>query len=146
MNKLLGANEPREGKVWLGPQNEIAWVRGDKLRPHTVVRDRPQSVAFRDPEKSVLCLANIRRIRQHRLEDQIQFTGRRTDDLQYLGGSRLLLQGFGEICGALPQLIEQPRILDGDDGLVDAIRLNVDVLVIERSNSLTINDHYHDNF
>ena len=33
------------------------------------------------------------------------------------GGRGLLLQRFGEIVGALAQLVEQPRILDGDDGL-----------------------------
>ncbi len=30
---------------------------------------------------------------------------------------RLLLQRLGQIVGALAQLVEQPRVLDGDDGL-----------------------------
>ena len=32
-------------------------------------------------------------------------------------GRGLLLQRFGEIVGALAQLAEQPRVLDGDHGL-----------------------------
>ena len=32
-------------------------------------------------------------------------------------GRGLLLQRFGQIVGALAQFVEQPRVLDGDDGL-----------------------------
>ena len=32
-------------------------------------------------------------------------------------GGGLLLQRLGKIIGALAQLVEQPRVLDGDDGL-----------------------------
>ena len=37
--------------------------------------------------------------------------------LQHLGGRGLLLQRFGQIVGALAQLVDQPRVLDRDDGL-----------------------------
>ena len=36
---------------------------------------------------------------------------------QHLSRRGLLLQRLGEIVGALAQLVEQPRVLDGDDGL-----------------------------
>src|SRR5262245_11726280 len=42
---------------------------------------------------------------------------RAADHLQYVGGGGLLLQRFGEIVGAMAQLIEQARVLDGDHGL-----------------------------
>ena len=40
------------------------------------------------------------------------------DDAQDLAGRRLLLQRLGEFAVARLQLLEQPRVLDGDDGLV----------------------------
>ena len=47
---------------------------------------------------------------QHRVENRSQLAGRTADDLQHVSGGGLLLQGF-------TQLVEQPRVLDGDDGL-----------------------------
>ena len=47
-----------------------------------------------------------------------KIAGRAADDLQHLGSRRLLLQRFGEVARALMQLVEQPRVLDGDDGLI----------------------------
>ena len=44
--------------------------------------------------------------------------GRVADDLEDVRCRRLLLQRFGQIVGALAQFVEQPRILDGDHGLV----------------------------
>ena len=37
--------------------------------------------------------------------------------LQHLRGRGLLLQRLAQIVGALTQFVEQPRVLDGDDGL-----------------------------
>src|SRR5262249_7384863 len=45
-----------------------------------------------------------------RIEHRFQIEGRATDDLEHVGGSRLLLQ-------RLAQLIEQARVLDGNYGL-----------------------------
>ena len=64
-----------------------------------------------------LGLADARRVLQHGLEHRLQFARRTGDDLQHLGGRGLLLQRLGEIVGALAQFVEQPRVLDGDDGL-----------------------------
>ena len=49
--------------------------------------------------------------------------------LEHLGGRRLLLQRLAQIVGALAQLVEQPRILDGDDGLRGEVRHQLDLLV-----------------
>jgi hypothetical protein len=55
---------------------------------------------------------------QHRLEIE----SRPADDLEHVGGGDLLLQRFAEIVSALAQLVEQPRVLDRDDGLGGEIR------------------------
>ena len=51
------------------------------------------------------------------LKTGLQIAARTGDDLQHLRGCRLLFQRFGKIVGALPELVEQPRVLDGDDSL-----------------------------
>ena len=45
-----------------------------------------------------------------RVKYRLQIESRAADDLEYVGGGGLLLQ-------RLAQLLEQPRVLDGDDGL-----------------------------
>ena len=45
-----------------------------------------------------------------RLEHRLQIEGRAADDLEHVGGRGLLLE-------RLPQLVEQPRVLDGNDSL-----------------------------
>ena len=47
---------------------------------------------------------------------------------------------FGEIVGALAQLVEQPRVLDGDDGLRGEVLHQLDLLVGERPHLLAIDD------
>src|SRR5262249_39840311 len=51
----------------------------------------------------------------------------------------LLLQRFGEIVGALTQLVKQAGVLDGDDGLRGKIAHKVYLLVAERPNLLAGN-------
>ena len=75
--------------------------------------------------------------------------------LQHLGGRGLLLQRLGEIVGALAQLVEQPRVLDGDDGLRGEVLHQLDLLVGERADLLAVDgdgadqlvvlEHRHDN-
>ena len=73
-----------------------------------------------------------------RVEHGLQVEGRTADHLEYVGGGGLLLQRFGEIVGALAQLVEQPGILDGDDGLTGEARQQFDLLVGEGTNLLAI--------
>src|SRR6516225_8435682 len=64
--------------------------------------------------------------------------GRRTrNDAEYFRRRRLLLQRLSE-------LIEQPRVLDGDDGLRSKVLHQFDLLVGERQNFLTIDDNRAD--
>ena len=73
-------------------------------------------------------------------EHRLQLAGRTADDLEHLGGRGLLLQRLGEIVGALAQLVEQPRVLDGDHGLRGEVLDQLDLLVGERAYLLTIDD------
>ena len=54
--------------------------------------------------------------------------------MQHVGGGGLLLQRFA-------QLIKQPRILDGDDGLGGEVLDQLDLLVGERPYFLTVNTY-----
>ena len=61
-------------------------------------------------------------------------------------GRGLLLQRFGEIVGALAQLVEQPRVLDGDDGLGSEVLHQCDLLVGEWAYLLAIDCEGSDQF
>ena len=58
--------------------------------------------------------------------------------LQHLRGRGLLLQRLAQIVGALAQLVEQPRVLDGDDGLGGEVLYQLDLLVGERPHLLAV--------
>jgi hypothetical protein len=57
--------------------------------------------------------------------------GRATDDLEYVGGGGLLLQGFA-------QFVQQPSVLDSNDGLGGKIADQLDLLLGERSDLLAL--------
>src|SRR5262249_56328244 len=90
--------------------------------------------------QAVLGTANSDGILQQRLKDALEVERRSADDLEHVGRDSLLLQRFAQIIRALPQLVEQPRVLDGDDGLVGKILNQVDLLVDERPDLLTVNE------
>ena len=75
-----------------------------------------------------------------------QLARRAGDDLQHLAGRGLLLQRLGEIVGALAQFVEQPRVLDGDDGLRGEVLHQLDLLVGERTHFLAVDDDGADQF
>ena len=74
-----------------------------------------------------------------RLQHRLQVEGRAADDLEHVGGGGLLLQRFA-------QLVEQPRVLDGDDGLSGEVLHQLDLLVGERSYFGAIDDKGADQF
>jgi hypothetical protein len=63
----------------------------------------------------------------------LQIERRAADDLEHVGSGGLLLQRFS-------QLVEQPSVLDGDDGLVGEVRHQLDLLVGERANLRAVDD------
>src|SRR5207247_6113966 len=57
-----------------------------------------------------------------------------------IGGRCLLLQRLAEIGRALPQFVEQPRVLDSNDGLVRKAGKERDLPIVERTNLLAKDD------
>ena len=78
-----------------------------------------------------------RRILQHRIETPaVSSPGELMMTFSTSARRGLLLQRFGEIVGALAQLVEQPRVLDGDDGLRGKVLNQLNLLVGERAHFL----------
>ena len=91
-----------------------------------------------EQQDAELRFADAHGVLQHRREYRIEIAWRRADDAQHVGGSRLLLQ-------RLAQFAEQPRVLDGDNGLCGEVRQQFDLLIGEWLNILPINNdptHY----
>ena len=76
-------------------------------------------------------VAQPRRRFDQRIEHGLQIEGRAADHLEHVGGGGLLLQRFA-------QLVEQPRVLDGDDRLGGEVLHQLDLLVGEWAHLLTI--------
>ena len=86
-----------------------------------------------DAEWPKFGLADARRVRQHGLEHRLQIDQANADDLEHVGGGGLLLQRFA-------QLVEQARILDGDNGLRGEVLHQLDLLVGEWPHLLAVDD------
>ena len=67
-----------------------------------------------------ISLADARRVLQHCLKYRLQRARRAADDFQHIGSRGLLLE-------KVAQLVEQARVLDGDDGLGGEIRKQLDL-------------------
>src|SRR5262249_32001194 len=95
-------------------------------------RGYAESISLTNEQIAELRLAEPDSVRQHGLENGLQLARRTRNDLQHLGGRRLLLQRLAQIVRALTQLVEQPRVLDGDDRLGGKGFDEPDLLVVER--------------
>ena len=62
--------------------------------------------------------ANTHSCIDKRVKNRLQIERRTADDFQHIGGGGLLRQRFGKVARARFHLVEQPHILDGDDGLI----------------------------
>ena len=67
--------------------------------------------ALRSAYRHRVSLAQLGDRPDKRVQHRLQIERRPADNLEHVGRGGLLLQRFA-------QLVEQPRILDGDDGLV----------------------------
>ena len=82
-------------------------------------------------------MSDVRLAKPDRQFDQcvqhcLQVEGRAADDLEHVGGRGLLLQ-------RLAQLVEQPSILDGDDGLSGEVGEQLNLLGRKWSHLLAVN-------
>src|SRR6185312_7358235 len=90
-------------------------------------------VTLASPDKPCVCLADLGRRLDKRVEDRLQVKRRSADNFQDVGGRRLLLQ-------RLAQLVEQPRVLDGDDGMGGEILKQLDLPLGEGTHLLAVDD------
>ncbi len=103
-------------------------------------------VPLRRKMNCIIGLAKSRSRLHQRIEHRLQIERRAADDLEHVGGGGLLLQRFA-------QLTEQPRVLDGDDGLGGEVLNKVDLLVGEsawflpvdndRANKISVLEHWY---
>src|SRR5262245_29636863 len=68
-----------------------------------------------------------------RVQHGLEIESRTTDDLEHVGSCGLLLQGFA-------QCMEQPRVLDGDDGLVSEACHQFHLSIGEGTHLIAIDD------
>src|SRR5215471_16685932 len=89
------------------------WVICDELGVFTrepVVRFEVVIFGLRSTYVHCVRLTQAGRRLDERIEHGLQIERRAADDFEHIGGGGLLLQRFS-------QLVEQPRVPDGDDGL-----------------------------
>src|SRR5262249_44066795 len=67
-----------------------------KCLRYAELRNNPGGVTLDSVQKSEFSVAEACRVRQHGLEHRLKLARRTADDLQHLGGCRLLLQRLGE--------------------------------------------------
>src|SRR6516225_787586 len=90
-----------------------------------------EHAAFLASDGRMVGLAQSGRRFDKRLQDSLQIERRAADDLEDIGGCGLLLKRF-------TQLVEQARVLDGDDSLGGEVLDQLNLLVGERLNLLVI--------
>jgi hypothetical protein len=83
-----------------------------------VQRDTAKCIVLRSKQRAEMGPAQVCGARQHGLEHRLQVARRAGDHAQDVRGCRLLFQCLCELARARLQLLEQPRILDGDHSLV----------------------------
>src|SRR5262245_43934334 len=82
--------------------------------------DRRQidQIAVEPPDRATVCAEEPDRAPADGLEDPREIGWGARNDLQDVARRRLLLEGLSEILVARLQLVQEPRVLDGDDRLV----------------------------
>src|SRR5262249_27517370 len=96
-----------------------------KARRSIVIRCEVVQLTVRPKDEPLLGCAKPRRVLDQSVENWLKFERRAADDLEHIRGRDLLLQGFA-------QFVEQPRVLDGDYGLVGKGLEKHDLLVSKR--------------
>src|SRR5262249_22469828 len=115
----------------------IMWLINTDL--DTTKRYRPKmgslnhNVLLPESQKHVINPTNPRRALDDGVEDWLYVGRRAADDAEHLGGCRLMLQGLAQFRVALLDLLEQPHVLDSNDGLVGERFEESDLLGSERA-------------
>src|SRR5262245_25341572 len=97
-----------------------------------MVRDEAQAIANHLKDRGIIRIAQACCGLDQRIEYFLHVERRPADDLQNIGSGRLLFQAFCQLALARLLRFKQPRILDGDEGLVGEGLDQRDLIVIER--------------
>src|SRR5215470_2096774 len=114
------------GRGPAGERNRMLLHESHEFAGVLVAGGKPQQIAVGPHYGAHIRLAKPGRRLDQRVKYRLQVEGRAADHLENIGGRRLLLQGFA-------QLIEQARVLDGNNGLGGKILHQLDLLVSEWS-------------
>ena len=145
MHDVSFAGRPGRRGIFVAPPGRVGKVFAKRLRNIAVECARNKGVALR--RKIVPRLPRARRTAgvDERLQDRLKIEHRPADDLQHVGGRRLLLQRLLEIASARLHLVEQAHVLDGDDGLIGEGLQEVDLALGEWASLPTCDHEYADN-
>src|SRR5450432_1511331 len=69
---------------------------------------------------------------KNRFQIRLRVDSGAADDLEHVGGRRLLLQRFAQVFRSSLYLVEQPNIFDGDHGLISEGLKQGDLFIAER--------------
>src|SRR5262245_930659 len=100
----------------------IMWLINTDL--DTTKRYRPKmgslnhNVLLPESQKHVINPTNPRGALDDGIQNRLHVRGRAADDAEHLCRRRLMLQGLAQFRVALLQFLEQPHVLDRDDGLI----------------------------
>ena len=120
-----------QANLWLIRTDLIAADRyGTKMSP------RKRSVPLVEAQHHVINSTNPRGAFDDGVEDRLHVSRRAADDAEHLGRCRLMFQSLSQFCVALLQFLEQPYVLDRDDGLVREGFEKSDLLIGERDELL----------
>ncbi len=121
MDEACPINDTTQTSLPTWPQR-LARQKLGKWQRHSPQRESFKLLAIVGHEVAEGCLAQPHRLVEHRIKDRREVAGRGIDDLQYLGGGGLLLQG-------LARLRDEPRIFDGNHRLCSEILQQCNLLV-----------------
>src|SRR5262249_43071914 len=91
-----------------------------RLQPADVADESPRApdrAVLRDDNVHELRFADTRGALGNRVEHRTDVAGRARDDARDLADRGLAFQGFGRLARARLDLLEQPDVFDGNDGL-----------------------------
>src|SRR6516162_251615 len=131
MNRPTLESGARSGSVPSGSKRS-AREELSALRGHIESSDQVKELTIEAEDECLIRLPQPRRRLDERIEHSLQVEGGAADYLEHVGGGGLLLQ-------RLAQLIEQARVFDGDDCLVSEVLDQLDLLIGERPDLLTVN-------
>src|SRR5262249_35987407 len=122
----------RDGPPCPSRENCILTAKLLELARETIIRSQFVRLAVLPPDHGLFRIAKPCRRLDQGIEHGLDIEGRPADDLEHVGGSRLLLQ-------RLAQFVEQARVLEGDDRLGSKVLYQLDLLFTERLDVLAIN-------